>query len=411
LASEAKGAGALYGVGFGSANLLKLSLVMAAVTLLAIFVLALTETTNTAAAEASRQYNGNIAFSHTVGYKTGDYSDIFTVNPDGTGLTNLTPGTGNSVSERDPALSPDGAKIAFSSDLNASKSDLGSNDIYVMDADGSNTRKLTNNDNYRFQEMGSWSPDGTKIVLSCYGAGWGHYEICRVDADGSNYIRLTTSENSEDPAWSPDGTKIAFIGSGGIHTMNPDGSNQTLAIAGDQPDWSPDGTKMAYRRIPPGQSDADIFVANADGSNPLNLTAKIGGKSADGTESDEAVPAWSPDGTKIAFSSNRGEKEETDYEIYVIDANGRDLKRLTHAPGVDWGPDWQTLAKPTKAMPEKQQQERLHNQQQQQPQRDHKSRSVTVHPPGTGGLSLLWVASALPFCGGVLFYAGVKRRM
>jgi Tol biopolymer transport system component len=323
----------LYRFGFRSTNPLKVSLVSAAA-MLAICLLPIIATSDTAEANSLPQ-NGKIAFSHTIGYKQGYSNDIYTMNPDGTGLTNLTSETSTSVSEVGPAWSPDGTKIAFSSTLNT-KSPLNTYDIYVMDADGSNPRRLTNNDNNQYQEVGSWSPDGTKIVYTCNRIGWKGYEICRVDADGSNYIRLTTSKNSEDPTWSPDGTKIAYYGpSGGIHTMNPDGSNQTLAIAGGgDPDWSPDGTKIVYSRIPPGQSHSDIFVANADGSNPVNLTGRIGGRSADGTKPDERTPAWSPDGTKIAFSSNRGERVETDHETYVIDADGSNLKRLTN-PGMD----------------------------------------------------------------------------
>jgi Tol biopolymer transport system component len=407
LISEAMEGGVLYGVGFGSANLLKMSLVTAAA-MLAICLLALVETMTTAEAEDPRQYNGKIAFTHTVSYKTGDYSDIYTVNPDGTGLTNLTSETSAGVSESSPAFSPDGTKLAFSIDSN--ESDLDSSDIYVMNAAGSKPRRLTNNDDYRFQGVGSWSPDGARMVLDCYRTGG---EVCTMDADGSNHTQLTTGGDNVDPDWSPDGTKIAFrpASGGDIYTMNPDGSNPTLAIAGgDQPDWSPDGTKIAYRRYPPGQSHSDIFVANADGSNPVDLTARIGGRSADGNKPYEAVPAWSPDGTKIAFSSNRGEKIETDYEIYVLDANGRNLKRLTHTPGTNWGPDWQPVSKPTEATPEKQRQERQQNQQ-QLPQQGSKSPSVTVQPPDTGGLSLLWAASALLFAGSVMFYAAVKRSL
>jgi Tol biopolymer transport system component len=377
----------LYGVVFRRYYVLKVSLVKGAA-MLAIYLLALVEMTNTAEAEESLSRNGKIAFSHTIGYKTGDYSDIYIVNSDGTGLTNLTSERPTSVSERSPAFSPEGTKLAISIETSPKSDPLGSSDIYVGGA-GSKARRLTNNDDYRFQEVGSWSPDGTRIAYTCQRPGWEGYEICTVDADGSNHIRLTTSENSEDPAWSPDGATIAFTASGGIHTVNPDGSNRTLAIAGgDQPDWSPDGTKMVYRRYPPGQSHSDIFVANADGSNPVNLTASISNTSY------EAMPAWSPDGTKIAFSSNLGEKDPTDYEIYVIDVNGRDLKRLTHTPGTNWGPDWQPVSKPTEAMPEKQQEGRQQDQQ-QQPQHGSKSRSVTVHQPDTGGPPYLAVGAVL----------------
>jgi Tol biopolymer transport system component len=394
----------MYRVGFRSANLLRTLSVIAALTA-SVVVLGATMTPAQATFPGK---NGKIVFTHHdfynlehEGYNLN--SDIYTVNPDGTNLTNLNADTSTSASESGPAWSPDGAKIAFASSLN-SKSGLGSNDIYVMDANGSNPKRLTNNE-YQFPGVGgSWSPDGAKMVLSCYRTVWGHNEICRVDADGSNIIRLTTSENSEAPTWSPDGTKIAFKGSGGIHTMNPDGSNQTLAIAGgDQPDWSPDGTKIVYGRIPPGQSHSDIFIANADGSNPVNLTGSIS------KTSEEAVPAWSPDGTKIAFASNLHEYDAENYEIFVIDANGRNLKRLTHTTVTNWEPDWQSLPGPTEGTPEKQQEQRQQNQ--QQPQQGPKSRSVTVHQPDTGGPSLLLVASALLFSGGVMFYAVVQRRI
>jgi TolB protein len=358
--------------------------------MLAICLLALVETTNKAQAEDSLPQNGKIAFSRAQASSPGILTyDIYTVNPDGTGLTNLTSETSTSVGEGSPAWSPDGTKIAFSSTLN-SKSPLASYDTYIMDADGSNRRRLTHNE-YEVAGVGSWSPDGTKIVYTCMKTA---RDICRVDADGSNLTQLTTKGDNEYPNWSPDGMKIAFTpDSGGIYTMNPDGSNRTLAIApvSDEPDWSPDGTKMVYRRLPPGQGHPDIFVANADGSNPVNLSARFSGKSADRTNPWESEPAWSPDGTKIAFSSNLHDPvdDPSHFEIYVVDASGHNLKRLTHTRGSNTDPDWQPLPKPTPP----------------------KSRSETVHPPDTGGLSLLLVASALLFSGGTLLYAGLRRSM
>jgi TolB protein len=398
----------LYRVARKSASLLRTSSVIAA---LAASVVVLGATMTPAQATFPGK-NGKIAFTHTFTNITPERegnevtSDIYTVNPDGTNLTNLTADTSyitadtsTSVSEGGAAWSPDGAKIAFVSSFD-SKSD-----IYVADADGSNPKRLTNNE-YRFQAVGSWSPDGAKMVLSCLPPA--SYDVCTMDAEGSNLTQLTTKGEYEEPNWSPDGKKIAFeSASGGIYTMNPDGSNRTLAIApvSDQPDWSPDGTKIAYRRYPSGQIHSDIYIANADGSNPVNLTARIS------NTSDEAVPAWSPDGTQIAFASSLHEYDETTYEIFVIDADGRNLKRLTHGTGSNWDPDWQPLPGPTEATPEKQQQERQQNQQQQPSQHGSKSRSLTVHPPDTGGPSLLLVASALFFSGGSLLYAVVRRRM
>jgi Tol biopolymer transport system component len=397
----------LYGVAFKSTYLLRTLSVIAA---LAASMVVLGATMTPAQATLPGK-NGKIAFTHTFHNITPGregtevISDIYTVNPDGTNQTILisdssyiTADTSTSVSEGAAAWSPDGAKIAFVSSFD-SKSD-----IYVADADGSNPKRLTNNEG-RFQAVGSWSPDGAKMVLSCLPSA--SYDVCTMDADGSNLTQLTTKGEYEEPNWSPDGKKIAFeSASGGIYTMNPDGSNRTLAIApvSDQPDWSPDGTKIAYRRYPSGQSHSDIFIANADGSNPVNLTGRIG------NTSEEAVPAWSPDGTRIAFASNLHEYDADSYEIYVIDANGRNLKRLTHGTGTNYDPDWQPLPGPTKAKPEKPQEQRQQNQQQPS-QHGSKSRSVTPHLKDTGGPSLLLVASALLFSGGVMLYAGVKRWM
>jgi WD40-like Beta Propeller Repeat len=162
---------------------------------------------------------------------------------------------------------------------------------------------------------------------------------------------------------------------------------------------------------------SDIYTVNPDGTNLTNLTADTS------TSGSEGGPAWSPDGAKIAFASNLHEydtyedrrltlaREANNYDIYVIDANGRNPKRLTHTPVTNWDPDWQPLPGPTEATPEKQQEQRQQNQQQQPSQHGSKSRSLTVHPPDTGGPSLLLVASALFISGGTLLYAVVRRRM
>jgi dipeptidyl aminopeptidase/acylaminoacyl peptidase len=118
---------------------------------------------------------------------------------------------------------------------------------------------------------------------------------------------------------------------------------------------------------------AEVYIINADGS---GLTALTSNSAAD------LSPAWSPDGTKIVFSSDRDGGDH--HHLYTMDADGSDVAQVTNAR---WAvePDWQPLTA--------------------------KSRSLTVHPPDTGGPSLILVASALLFSGGVLFYAVVKRSM
>lgn len=95
-------------------------------------------------------------------------------------------------------------------------------ELYVMNADGSNQTRLT--DNLSFDTAPSWSPDGTKIVF--VSGRDGNYEIYMMNADASNQTRLTNEfEYDFYPSWSPDGTKIVFVSGRDIFVMNADGSN------------------------------------------------------------------------------------------------------------------------------------------------------------------------------------------
>ena len=142
--------------------------------------------------------NGKIAFVRSEGPAFN--AEIYTINVDGTGQTNV---TNNPDRDSNPAWSPDGTKIAF---------DRGSNvvddfDVYTMNANGSTVTQLTNDPAYDFGP--AWSPDGTKIAFGS--ARDGDFEIYTMNADGSAVTRLTNSPGFDDfPAWSPDGTKIAF---------------------------------------------------------------------------------------------------------------------------------------------------------------------------------------------------------
>jgi len=220
------------------------------------------------------------------------------------------------------APAPLAGKIAFVSDRD------GNNEIYIMDADGSNQKRLTKNNADDYSP--TWSPDGTKIAFSSKRDG--NREIYVMNADGSNQKRLTKN-NADDysPTWSPDGTKIAFIskrdGNGEVYVMNADGSNQTRLTNNNvddySPAWSPDGSKIAF------VSYTDIYVMNADGNNQINLNAT------------SWWFTWSPDGKKIAF-------EESTYEcgnqICVMNADGSSRTGLTPCLGsfqgpVHWSPD------------------------------------------------------------------------
>jgi Tol biopolymer transport system component len=163
-----------------------------------------------------------------------------------------------------------------------------------------------------------------------------HSDIYTMNPDGSDRKQLTFSQEQEyeqPPAWSPDGTKIAFAryispGNGGqgyseILVMNGDGSDQRRLTThskldgGDgTPAWSPDGTKIAFYRIDSVSmpSAAGIFVMNGDGSDQRRLTqSKF-----------DYSPTWSPDGTKIAFYHSDG----IGSAIFVMNADGSDQRAV-----------------------------------------------------------------------------------
>jgi Tol biopolymer transport system component len=146
--------------------------------------------------------NGKIAFDSS-SLAVGSLNDVFVMNPDGSGRTQL---TFDPTPDFTPAWSPGGTKIAF-----ASYRDGGGAQIYVMNANGSDQTRLT------FSATGgsydpTWSPAGTKIAFTHDNFPDFHSGISVVNADGSNPIELTSTLSSDDsaPAWSPNGKKIAF---------------------------------------------------------------------------------------------------------------------------------------------------------------------------------------------------------
>ncbi len=156
----------------------------------------------------------------------------------------------------------------------------GNPEIYTVNPDGSGLARLTNSDVGDIAP--AWSPDGTRIAFGC-GIGAetdggfrtvGPRDICVMDADGRGSVCLTNDPVADgEPTWSPDGSRIAFRRAGDIYTMKPDGTEVTrltTVASASEPDWSPDGTKIAFTsRRGLGR---EIHVMDADGTGAVNLT-------------------------------------------------------------------------------------------------------------------------------------------
>jgi len=248
-----------------------------------------------------------------------DGSEIYTMNSDGSVMKRL---TFNFRADGEPAWSPDGSRIAFSTGRD------GNLEIYVMNADGSGQTRLTNNS--VSDSSPTWSPDGNRIAY--HRADSFSSRIHVMNADGTGDVAITGGHVDWTPDWSPDGSRIAFHGlpeegKDGLLTVSPDGSGATpLTIGEDRwPAWSPAGDKIAFSRFEPEGSGsfAKIWVANADGSGATKITPDPGGW---------GHPTWSPDGRKMAFTGER--------DIYVANPDGTGRVNLNDDAFFDSDPDW-----------------------------------------------------------------------
>ena len=263
--------------------------------------------------------NGRIAFVSN----RENVEKIYTMNADGSGLTQLTGGP----HQLQPAWSPDGTKIAYMDRLKDVTA------LYLMNADGSDSRMLASN---IFHNVNlAWSPDGSKIAFCSVMKERGsssQFSLHVINVDRSNDVRL--AEGSGSPAWSPDGNQIAFTTFRGIDLIQADGSDRKQlarlnAWVLHSLAWSPDGKEIVF-----GSSRSSRFTIetiSADGSDGNNSRLLAYGRN----------PSWSPDGSKIVFEHN-GSEGSAFTQIWVMTRDGKNKTQLTDA-GANWSPSWQPL--------------------------------------------------------------------
>ena len=263
--------------------------------------------------------------------------NVYVMNADGSDQTRL---TDNPAVDSWPSWSPDGRRITFIS----SRDDPDPNDddriveIYVMNADGSDQTRLTNDS--AWHSLPRWSPDGRQIAYQSYTDE--NWEIHVMNADGSDQRRLTDNSAWDGmPSWSPDSQRIAFHSTvdenAEIYVINADGSDQanlTNDAANDwSPSWSPDGRRIAFHSHRDGNSE--IYIMNADGSDQTRLT---------NNPARDIRPVWSSDGRSIAFTSNRDDPDPDDDDdirnIYVMNPDGSGLTRLTNESSINYASSW-----------------------------------------------------------------------
>jgi Tol biopolymer transport system component len=230
--------------------------------------------------------NGRIAF--TMRTETGNF-DIYSMNPDGTAVTQVTT---DPATDRNPRWSPDGERIAFSSDRS------GDFDIWVVNADGTNPVQVSGFGSDGFLDsFPTWSADGRQIVFQ---RGLGA-EIRIANAGGSGgEIKLA---DGFVPGASTHGKKVAFSGATDVklHVLNLDDGTVTDVTSGPtnqgdfEPNWSPRGNDLVFSRDTTG-TQSDLYVVHADGSGLDRLTDTTW------VAASENSPVWSPDGERIAFT-------------------------------------------------------------------------------------------------------------
>jgi len=238
-----------------------------------------------------------------------------------------------------PSYSPDGTQILFNSDRQNEN-----NDVYLMNSDGSGIRNVTDLQSEEEAGPPSWSHDGTKILLTSSLSGKANIYLMDIEPLIPQKVIETETDTSQ-ASMSPDGTKLVYFSAtdenkGEIRIYDTESKTSRVVTAvsrgGPNPTFSRDAQRVLFKDFE--DDNSEIFVINADGTARVNLS---------NNPANDQMPAWSPDGTRVAFCSNRGTSLDH-FQIYVMNADGSE-QRLVYSDnrGISivpaWSPDGKTI--------------------------------------------------------------------
>ena len=269
---------------------------------------------------------GHIVFTCQI-YKYQSSEQICIMNSDGSGYRRLT--TDDGTRHYYPALSPDGRSVVYSQYREDNVYE-----IYALDIATGQATQLT--DRLGVLNSPEISPDGKSIVFMRWTVASNEYEVWKMDRNGDNPNRIFKGDGW-DPSWSPDGKKILFAsdrdGPVELYIGNADGSHvrkvSDLPSVRGRSDWSSQDLVATYS----GDAWArEIYVMNLDGSNSHRVSPKGGNSQG---------PSFSPDGQWIAFTAYYDHFNDINgCEIYIMRTDGSDLARLTNNDYCDYQPRW-----------------------------------------------------------------------